>query len=852
MDCINLNGCEDLDMGERDDECAEKTCNIGTFTCEFVLPEESGDGCKVNGTWDGEGIAPDQCTTEGLCIDCVDDEGCANRALGSGIDGECARWACMNDACELDFEPTDTFCESSGPAAGEESDESDQCDGAGHCIDCTTASGCTDMNLGSYDSECVALACQDNVCGYDFEPAEVPCQSNGTGDGTDQCDGSGYCSDCLTDSGCSDLAWGSRDSECSNRVCSLSRTCRFEDTQQADGCSRTGEWDGQGVPPDQCGVQGECLDCVNIDGCYDLTLDGKDEECVSRQCLLNTCNLSLLEDGSACQEEGIWDGQGTAPDQCRTGYCYDCIDVNGCSDLPDDNLECTVLVCDQEQCRHDATTNSGETCTDDGLTCTVDSCSSEGVCEHDTVMPGTCLIDGVCYGHLEVNPSNTCEYCNSPTSCGDECAAERREWQVKYDGTACGQDNQGQCLNGACVECFNDIACSYLDLGDHDDECAAWLCDQESHTCYLYTASEMFGCKRDGEWNGSGNPPDVCDASGHCIDCYTTEQCADVEDDGIWCTAVSCNDGLCNQNALVDETCYIDGECHYFGTENTAEHSKRCGWCQADNLYDWTPKAWGTSCSTNDQCDGVGNCVDCVQAEVACDDLDWGERDLECTVKQCNNHLCEFGDYDTGTTCEIGSATGETDECNGDGLCVDCTSDSGCGDLYINTSVYDRECVEPACNTPNNSCYVDTDIYLDMDCNDDGYYCTVDLCNSSGTCTHDTALEGHCFIESQCWSEDDRRGGTGNNSCVYCKPGGSGGSFGWTNVPSEVACWNDAYSCTIDVCNGGGTCTHDQIEDGTCFIGSTCYDEEDLRASTGITPARLVVPMDRAVREAGR
>ncbi len=833
VDCTNLNGCSDLDMGDKDDECAEIACDPMTFSCGFVLPDEPGGGCKVNGTWDGQGLAPDQCTTEGLCIDCIDDEGCANRALGTGIDGECARWSCVDSACEMDFEPIDTFCERGGPVEGEESDLSDQCDGAGHCIDCTSGSGCMDMNLGTYDAECVSLACLENECGYDFEPAETPCQSNGTGDGSDQCDGSGYCSDCLTDSGCADLDWGSRDSECSDRVCSVTRTCRFADTTESDGCSRSGEWNGQGVPPDQCGPVGQCLDCVNIDGCYDVELAGRDEECINRQCLSNVCQVSDLADGSACKEDGVWDGQGNPPDQCKEGYCHDCIDLNGCTDLPDDGLECTVLLCDEEVCRHDAQTRAGDTCTDDGLSCTVDSCSGEGVCEHDTVIPGTCLIDGVCYNHLDANPENTCQYCDSPTSCGDECAATRREWQTKYDGIACGEEDHGQCKDGACVECVYDFACSYHDMGDLDSECASWLCNQDTNTCYLYIASEMFGCKTDGEWNGTGSPPDVCDDAGHCIDCYNVDHCSEVADDGIWCTTLECVDHQCTQDTLVDETCYIDGECHYFGTEDTSEHAKRCGWCQADNRYDWTPKTWGTSCSTNDQCDGEGNCVDCVQADVACEDLSWGERDQECTIKQCNDHVCEFGDYEVGTTCEMGSSTGASDECNGEGLCVDCTSDSGCGDLYINTGIYDRECVEPACNTPSNSCYVDTDIYLDESCNDDGYYCTIDLCDSQGTCTHDTPLEGHCFIESQCWAEDDRRGSVQNDSCLYCKPGAEGGSFGWSDVPSQTACWADAYGCTIDVCNGGGTCTHDQIADGTCFIGSTCYDEEGLRSSVG-------------------
>jgi len=74
---------------------------------------------------------------------------------------------------------------------------------------------------------------------------------------------------------------------------------------------------------------------------------------------------------------------------------------------------------------------------DDGLDCTTDWCY-EGIsdCRHDLV-PGHCLIDGVCYIAGTVNPANVCEECNPLMSTSD--------WSPRPAGVQCGDWDWGPC-----------------------------------------------------------------------------------------------------------------------------------------------------------------------------------------------------------------------------------------------------------------------------------------------------------------------------------------------------------------------------------------------------------------------
>jgi DNA-binding beta-propeller fold protein YncE len=49
-------------------------------------------------------------------------------------------------------------------------------------------------------------------------------------------------------------------------------------------------------------------------------------------------------------------------------------------------------------------------CCDDNIPCTIDECRESGVCVH-SILPGFCLIDGVCYADTVPNPADSCQRC---------------------------------------------------------------------------------------------------------------------------------------------------------------------------------------------------------------------------------------------------------------------------------------------------------------------------------------------------------------------------------------------------------------------------------------------------------
>jgi hypothetical protein len=120
---------------------------------------------------------------------------------------------------------------------------------------------------------------------------------------------------------------------------------------------------------------------------------------------------------------------------------------------------------------------------------------------------------------------------------------------------------------------------------------------------------------------------------------------------------------------------------------------------------------------------------------------------------------------------------------------------------------------------------------------DDGRRCTDDFCDrSTGRCRAGLRIDS-CFIDGQCWSEDEANP---NNACQVCKP--TSGGTSWT----ERTTCDDGDACTIDDrcvagtctgrayvcpsvgpcraarCDGKGGCIEEPMPD-RCTIDGTCY-----------------------------
>ena len=182
-----------------------------------------------------------------------------------------------------------------------------------------------------------------------------------------------------------------------------------------------------------------------------------------------------------------------APD-ATDDAAMDAVDV-GPSCTPsqcDDGNPCTFDDCGAgDQCVH---ANLGSTpCPDDGLPCTGDACLA-GVCAHTTLLPGWCIIDGVCYasGAMTADNCATCAPATTPIA-----FAPLPDTATCTDGTACTVADHcqgGVCLPGSATTC------------DDGNPCTADLCDPTN------------GCSNPNLDDGSGCPASgVCQLPGQCV-----------------------------------------------------------------------------------------------------------------------------------------------------------------------------------------------------------------------------------------------------------------------------------------------------------------------------------------------
>jgi cysteine-rich repeat protein len=202
----------------------------------------------------------------------------------------------------------------------------------------------------------------------------------------------------------------------------------------------------------------------------------------------------------------------------------------------------------------------------------------------------------------------------------------------------------------------------------------------------------------------------------------------------------------------------------------------------------------------------------------------------------------------SGTASPASDAFTGTFDCNGiipvagpfsGGLCGNGVSNSGeeCDD----GDVQDSDCCSPSCtfDPPSYSCLGDGTICTvnkcdgngtcvaqpdaaGKRCESDGNSCTDDVCNGSGLCTHTSSPAGStCFADFEvctddvcdgsgtCLAIDNTAPCTDFNTCTVgdtC----SGGSCvpGTTFAPAGIRCDADSDLCTLDECDGAGTCAN--------------------------------------------
>ncbi|MDI7269166.1 MAG: hypothetical protein QME96_14345, partial [Myxococcota bacterium] len=76
---------------------------------------------------------------------------------------------------------------------------------------------------------------------------------------------------------------------------------------------------------------------------------------------------------------------------------------------------------------------------------------------------------------------------------------------------------------------------------------------------------------------------------------------------------------------------------------------------------------------------------------------------------------------------------------------------------------------------------------------------------------------GNCLVAGTCYANGVPDPA---NECRGCVAATSQTAF--SPLPSGTTCTRDAYSCTSDICDGSGTCTH-PVAPGNCLVAGTCY-----------------------------
>ncbi|MFH2005517.1 MAG: hypothetical protein ABI333_02910, partial [bacterium] len=585
--------------------------------------------------------------------------------------------------------------------------------------------------------------------------------------------------------------------------------------------------------------------------------------CAAGDACNNTCNeatdtcfspaATACDDGAYCNGADTCDGAGTcanhAGDPCAAGNACN----NPCNEATDTCFSPAATACDDGAfCNGADTCDGAGTCVSAGNPCAAGN-ACNNTCNEAT---DTCFSPAAtpCDDGAFCNGADTCNGAGACVSAGNPCAG----------GPVCNNicnEAADNCLSPAATSCDDGAFCNGADTcngagscANHvGDPCAAGnacnnTCNEATDTCFSPAAT---ACDDGAFCNGA----DTCDGAGSCANhagdpcaagnaCNNT--CNEATDTCFSPAATPCDDGLFCNGA---DTCNGAGAC---GT-HAGDPCLGGPTCQniCNEAADSCNSPAGTGCDDGvfcngaDTCDGAGACGthagDPCLGGPTCQNI--------CTeaADNCNSPV--------GTGCDDGLFCNGADTCNGAGACG-----THAGDPCLGGPTCQNTCNEAAdnCNSP-----------VGTGC-DDGLFCNgADTCNGGGSCiihAGDPCLGGPA-CQNICNEGADNCNspvGTGCNDGLFCNGADTcdgAGSCGThagdpclggpicqnicneavdnCNSPAGTSC-NDGVFCNgVDTCNGGGTCLHPNLANGT-----PCDDGDgDLCDSTCQAGACAGVPV---------
>jgi hypothetical protein len=797
---------DNTDLPDDRNPCTNDLCTSGTPSHTLVAANTNCGGantCNASGQCVGCGVASDcpgsdtpcrtrTCSATGVC-------GFAFVAAGTKLAdptaGDCKGVQCdgqgnsaiVNDDADVpaDSNPcTNDSCNAGTPshqavASGTACGGSLVCDGAGSCVECTSAITCPGT-----DTECHTRTCIGNHCGVRNAAAGTALAAQTAKDcKTNQCDGVGGTQTVPDDT---DLPVD--DNACTSDVCTQGIPSNPFVTA------------GTTCAVDQiCDGNGACVGCVIAANC-----PGADTECHTRTCVAHTCGVSNAAAGTVVFTQ-------TAGD-CKKNQC----DGNGAVTAVADDTDKPVdgNACTQDLCANGTPSNpdlaSGTTCGTNlvcngsgacvGCVVAADCPGTDTTCQHRVCTNGQCGVSNAAAG--TVLPNQTVGDCKKDQCDGNGAVTTVADDTDKHvDGNACTQDlcSQGlvsnppeaagfACSQGggnrcngsstapACVQCLQASDCSGTDTECHVRTCTAGVCGVSNTAAGTVVAGQMTGdCKKN-----------ICDGNGAIVSAVDN---TDVLVDGNACTMDLCANGVpSNPAAAAGAPCTQGGGTRCNGSStapacvqclqasdcpgtDTECHVRTCtaGVCGVSNAASGTVVADQTAgdCHKN-VCNGSGGVI------AAIDNSDVRVDGNSCTADLCISGVASNPPVATGTACAQNGGS----FCDATGACVQCLVASTCPG-GPDTTCHTRACTNGTCavtnaaagtlvtNAPAGNCHKDvcdgngnvTTQVDDTDLPVDGNLCTSDLCANGAASNPPLATGTSCGTGLIC---------DGYGACVGC------------------------------------------------------------------------------------
>ncbi len=619
------------------------------------------------------------------------------------------------------------------------------------------------------------------------------------------------CTNCNSYDGCSGAYYYNY--YCSGTSCTYTSTksCSCVTCGSCQYCSGGNCYNYCSGTDTSCGCT-SCTSCNSSDGWYNV---GSAYRCCSGSSACSSCQDQQYRNyycsGTSCtysvtSTQTVKSGC-TACGSCQYcsgGYCY-----NYCAGT-DTSCGCTTCT----NC------NSSDGCYSgyyrnyycSGTSCTYSSSCTESCCDAYYGNTNAYCSGGTCY---------SCKSNSQTCSAGSECCSG-----YCVDGVCC----NSSCI-GTCVSC--NLAggvgtCSYVPSGqDPSEECygtgtCGGTCN--SGACQYpgtsVTCSSLLDCDYLNYYYQSGTESPTA-----------TEYCyyRDYADTYQYCNgAGSCN--ALNCSSYSDPLQYSCGICKYISSSS----------CTGGTLGSCTNYSKGTSCGTNQECNGSGNCVNCAPPSgtisaskttvqpgetftisvTGYDDYDvWYLYVKEGTAGTWQSQLCALNQTSCTKTWDFSKTTSGTYQYYG--WVIDSDDVNGCASYHESATTPTYVTVTVSKKPNGATCTSGTECTSTYCV--DGYCCDT---SCTGTCTHCNSTPGTCTYITAGTDPDEECYGTGTcggtcnlGACQY--PGTSVTCSSLldcdylnyyyqdpsTDSPTGTdICYYRDYADTYQYCNGAGSC----------------------------------------------